>query len=188
MGWGLVGVGLSFTLRNRLGDLIGRTDKKMSLLVVCWALLLSSSAAFVVAPSRPPAQQLRGAVLAVRLEETDPEATRDSEEPVDRAKAFAEMRERQRLRTRGAPQKEWAKTSDPKGFSDVAQKPEGQDGYTPPTAAQTDAANELFERALLSKDVPDKFGDGVEDYLASDAEGQWAETEKQTERGTSRPN
>ena len=128
--------------------------------LVVWSALLGGATAFVVTPTLPAAR-LHGASLVMA-------AMRDSEPPDDRMAAFQQMRERARMRSSGVPQKEWAASSDipdPGGMT----KPPEQDGFTPSTEAQKAAANELFERALLSKEVPDGFGDGIDDYLGGES-------------------
>lgn len=94
------------------------------------------------------------------------EATRDPDDPEDApltAEGFARIRERQRLRASGAPVSVWAKTADrevPKELR-VEWKPR------PPTKEEEEAANTLIE-SMLSEQVPDDFGEGVEDYAAGD--------------------
>ena len=129
-----------------------------------FSTLLGVAAAFTLHSTLRPVRL--HAPLSVRMDEGE-----------DRMKSFQEMRERARLRSEGAPQKEWAKLSDPEDTRDGdAEKPDGQDGYRPPTEEEVDAANQLFE-TMLSGKAPDGFGDGVEDYLATEDKGSWTETD-----------
>ena len=125
--------------------------------LLLWSALLGGATAFVV-PTTLPAARLRGASLVM---------AGDNEPPEDRMAAFQQMRERARMRSSGVPQKEWAASSDIPD-SGGAMRPPEQDGFTESTEAQKAAANELFERALLSKDAPDGFGDGIDEYLDGD--------------------
>ena len=105
--------------------------------------LYIASAAFVLTPL-PPTCDTPPRVRLVRAA-SDPEATRDDSRDADAPmmEAFKRFRERQHQQTSGAPMKEWAESADPKNWREppegAVEKPEGQDGYTPPTEEQTKA-------------------------------------------------
>jgi len=83
------------------------------------------------------------------------------EEPVEKPRVTMEgiqaFRERQLLRSSGAPLSVWSKTLD----RDPAEIPDCSYTPTAPTEAQKAAANTLFDKQLRDDDVPDEFGDAL---------------------------
>ena len=74
------------------------------------------------------------------------------------------FRERQRLRSVGAPLSEWSVGADPADSYTNPEEDKTGDGYTAPTGSQAAAADALFE-TLLRDELPDGFADGLDDYV-----------------------
>ena len=119
--------------------------------VVGVAVILAPSSGFVMTPSAARSCELRSAARSC------PTTTYMNEDGPITPEGVARYRERARLRSNGAPQSEWSKTTDremPEGW--------GEHEPRPPTPEQEAAVNELFEKTLTDQGLPPNFGEGIE--------------------------
>lgn len=112
---------------------------------------------------------VRAAVGGPRTPEEFREYQRQQEQEALQAKdpitmdGVMRVRERQRQRTFGVPQKEWAKSSDREVPDDAVEDHE----LRAPTKEQAEAANTLAE-GMLRRHAPECFGEGVDELAALD--------------------
>ena len=129
--------------------------------------LLSTTSAFMITTAPRAAHCNSVRCVALRASAEDGDGMKESwpweeAKPKITMEGWEKIRERQRLRTQGAPISEWGKTANmPDGAVDL-DKMEAH-VPVPPTQEQCNAADALFETLLREDNLPEGFGDGIED-------------------------
>ena len=130
---------------------------------ICSALLLAGATSAFVITSTTPAQRLcQASKFAVQASAANDEVSEE-----ERLAGIEKFRERAKMRAEGKPLKEWGQGADPADnfvAPPGSSPPPGQDGFTPPTEDQKEAADALFGK-LLSSNAPDDFGEGLDSII-----------------------
>ena len=133
---------------------------RLTLVFLC-AIAVLSHCHVTTSPPHPEAvvRRYRATTMLADEDATRDCAPRSAEEDARiTAEGVARIRERARQRTNGVPQKIWSKSSD---------RPVAIEEHTPvpPTREQAEAADALFETMLSDRDLPEGFGEGLDDFI-----------------------